>query len=262
MSDRMRDIEPFLLQAFEDQQAATRALLRRTANPVAVASQLHRAADAEGASVRPQVEASYRRKIACRKGCAWCCHQPVDVAADEVMASGNAVQQRPEDERKAFWGRVEAYAAQVAGVPRGSRHAVVRAAIPCPALGSGNDCSIHAVRPSACRGFDSFDETMCEAAIGDPLMVVPYTSTGQIVLGRLMGHREALTARGYDGNGYDLAGALAELRQMGMPEARRRWNAKERVFSDNALPQINEEETAEIAASITHASESRAGEAK
>jgi Fe-S-cluster containining protein len=246
MDDIINQLGPIVMESFQHERTATQATLRRTVNPVALASQLHRNSDSEASEIRKQVETSQERKLACGKGCMWCCYQPVDASANEVIAIGHLISKWSITERDAFWERVESYADKIAELPRGSRHAVVRANLPCPAIGREGECSVYSARPNVCRGVDSFDASVCEAAIGDPLLVGPSTMATHVVSGRLIGHRDALSRRGYDGDVYDFAAALAELHDMGTEEVLRRWLAKEKVFSENAAPQISESETAEI----------------
>ena len=99
-----------------------------------------------------------RLPVACRTGCAWCCHQDVDVSNPEAI----------------LIARMRAAAHGVGGRPSGApahRPASIRvvgrarAGLPCPLLSEEETCSVYAVRPFACRTLLSSDDLRCEDAL-------------------------------------------------------------------------------------------------
>ncbi len=89
-------------------------------------------------------------EIACRAGCAWCCHLPVMASPPEVrLAWAQARRTLPAE-------TLDAIAAEArvldTSVPR-----------PCPFLVEDR-CSVYAARPLACRGWNSTDADACRRA--------------------------------------------------------------------------------------------------
>ena len=94
--------------------------------------------------------ADAQSEIACRTGCAWCCHLPVMTSPPEVrLAWAHARGAMPPE-------TLEAIAAEArvldTSVPR-----------PCPFLVEDR-CSVYAARPLACRGWNSTDADACRRA--------------------------------------------------------------------------------------------------
>jgi hypothetical protein len=97
--------------------------------------------------------------IACRRGCAHCCHMWVDASPPEVIFLANAL--------VALSGAAGQAAVDIgrAQALTGPMSFVERAAFvhPCPLLKAG-ECSVHAVRPIACRSAASTSAAVCERA--------------------------------------------------------------------------------------------------
>jgi len=99
--------------------------------------------------------------VACRKGCAHCCHVPVAVPQVEAEMIGMAIGRRP---KKVAGHRDEGhYASQAYGYHT-----------PCPFL-KDNQCSIYEHRPLACRKLVNadIDDLLCQL-IEPPGPPVPY----------------------------------------------------------------------------------------
>lgn len=108
------------------------------------------------------------KTISCRAGCGACCRQAVPIAASEARAVARHVAAMPEPRRSIIKSRFAAARAALdaAGVDHGptaltemtieARPALgmtyFRAAVACPFLEDEN-CSIHPVRPLACREY-------------------------------------------------------------------------------------------------------------
>ena len=98
------------------------------------------------------------KKIACAKGCSWCCHQQVSLISYEAVAIVEHIRKTWSDERRsALIRRLSERVAAGSGLE--SDQIRVRR-MRCPFLEDGA-CSIYAVRPFRCRGYNSIDEDVC-----------------------------------------------------------------------------------------------------
>lgn len=102
--------------------------------------------------------------VACRKGCAHCCHIPVAVPEVEAKMIGMAIGRRPKN--VAAYQEDGHYASQSYGYHT-----------PCPFL-QDNRCSIYEHRPLACRKLVSLDidDLLCRL-VSPPGPPVPYFDT-------------------------------------------------------------------------------------
>jgi hypothetical protein len=97
--------------------------------------------------------------VACKAGCATCCHQPVRLSALEVFGIVRFLdEQLPPDDRRRIIDRLHELDRATRGMPLQTRLKQPRA---CAFLQDGR-CSIYAVRPLACAGFTSYDVRECE----------------------------------------------------------------------------------------------------
>ena len=180
------------------------------------------------------VTASYRRhertfedtvaesgaQLACKAGCAWCCHFKVDVRADEAWAIADFVRTRLD---------APARARAVAAAERNA--AVIRTLTPAQHLATNlaccflvdGGCSIYPARPFACRNHHSTDVSACVAQYESPGRTdIPDTSVA-LLKARCGGHREgrqsAVLHSGLDVHAYDLTTAFLEaMANPGMPK--------------------------------------------
>lgn len=165
---------------------------------------------------------------ACARGCAWCCHQRVEITAPEafVIARGlvaDAVLQsglRPvldaTAQRHAALSSKQQFAAQSA----------------CPFLDRGGGCSIYDTRPIACRRAHSLDAEVCRELARDPArqLRVPTSealdwNTSALVLGGYEGMAHA----GVPPHQYELAQAVSLA--LAVPDAEQRWRNGEDVLA-------------------------------
>lgn len=109
--------------------------------------------------------AAHGIKLACRAGCAYCCHTRVEVLPHEalfiarhVRATHSAAEQQPLIER------LQTRAAQAAGLTREEHF---RARLPCAFLVDSR-CSIYEARPTLCRTFHSLDVAPCRSGFEHP----------------------------------------------------------------------------------------------
>ncbi|MFN8611218.1 MAG: YkgJ family cysteine cluster protein [Vulcanimicrobiota bacterium] len=102
------------------------------------------------ASLEAQQEA-YRlypdvpRQIACRAGCAWCCHEPLQVHILDAISVASGLS-FPIDYQ--LDSRVS--------------YELKRNFEPCPFLGTDHRCTVYERRPLVCRAFHSLDVTRCQ----------------------------------------------------------------------------------------------------
>jgi Fe-S-cluster containining protein len=108
------------------------------------------------------VEAEMRgQPVACRKGCAWCCHQLVVLtrwADGEAILAAARARLSPQ-EFETFAGRVRQQARDIEAL---GHEAAETRRWTCPLLKDGA-CIVYDVRPVACRSVFSPDAACCRA---------------------------------------------------------------------------------------------------
>jgi hypothetical protein len=132
-----------------------------------------RAARAVHQEVEPLI-ARGQRQSACRKGCFFCCCQPVEASLPEVLLLADHLRRSlSPHEMTALRMRIDAYEASLRAEPD---HGAL-----CP-LNVAGACSVYEARPLLCRGFNALDVTDCEAwsregrtrpirYVGDPVAI-------------------------------------------------------------------------------------------
>lgn len=135
----------------------TRRLLRATKNPAeAAASAFH--------SLHIALEPVHRRMteaqgdVACRVGCAYCCHLPVQARIPEVLIVEFFTRERPD--RDELIARLAHYREQAEG-QKVCHICALR--LRCPLL-VNNACSAYEQRPGTCISFTSLDAGLCRQA--------------------------------------------------------------------------------------------------
>lgn len=177
---------------------------------------------------RPDLEAQGYR-IACRAGCAACCHSMVSVTPEEAFAIAAYIEALPAAGAELI-DRIVAHNGAHGGLGGGAR---VSARIACPCLDPETRlCRIHPARPLTCRGMNSVDAAACDAALdaGDAAAGVPtvvaYHRIVQSIYDRL---GQDLADKGLAPYSLELTGALAAIWRT--PDAHGRWRAGEDVFA-------------------------------
>jgi len=185
-----------------------------------------------------------RHEIACRKGCAFCCHQRVSITAAEALALANDVKHRPDLAAAVMAGR----AAVEGRKADGPRHSWLR----CLLLGADDTCSVYAARPLSCHGYVSVDVEDCRKALTDPNAAVreprDYQAMRDLCRVILLA---ALKANGLPHAHYELTAALAMALET--PDAERRWLDGEDIFAELrviAMPAQAEGLIAEVGARV------------
>lgn len=164
--------------------------------------------------------------FACRSGCAWCCHQSVEVTIPEAMLVAARLLD-PADPRRAV---VLANAKEFRGLDERQRR---RTGKPC-ALLIDNRCSVYEDRPLMCRAMMSADAEGCRKAheagvAGDPVPLVTLLAAAQYyILGDQAGLRGILKDMGLQHDLVELTQAVAAF--LADPTLIERWLAGERIF--------------------------------
>jgi hypothetical protein len=153
--------------------------------------------------------------IACRRGCAFCCHVDVVVTVFEAVRIAAALKS----------GLLPARAAAAASLPPAAPPS------PCPLLIDGA-CSAYGMRPFACRALFSPDAALCEqgfAAPGGTAVLVPSLTWPRFLsIGYVTGQLAAMNDLGLAGHLTVLRSALAVLRED--EAALGRWLAGADIF--------------------------------
>jgi Fe-S-cluster containining protein len=167
--------------------------------------------------------------IACRKGCAYCCHSYVGILAPEAFLLADAVRARRD--REAQVTAVRARAVPLRNLGPQDR---IGRKLPCPLLSDGA-CSVYPVRPTVCRQatslvletcIDEYEDRNRHVAIPVSPLHLAYSSG---VFVALLG---ALKAAGLPTDSYELSSALDAA--LADPDAERRWLEGDNVLA--ALP--------------------------
>jgi Fe-S-cluster containining protein len=150
-------------------------------------------------------------KLACGKGCAYCCHNRVVAPAHELMTLADTIQAMPEAQRAVVMERVARNAERIESMDAATQF---RTPIRCALLGDDNACMAYDDRPSNCRRYHSLRLKDCETSffqpenlnsrirLSTPLLIA---STAQY-----LGFRRVLADRGVDTANYEMNTALRE----------------------------------------------------
>jgi Fe-S-cluster containining protein len=149
--------------------------------------------------------------LACRKGCAYCCHNRVTAPAHELLTLAERIERLPEAERAAVVERVARNAERVESMDPAT---AFRTPMRCALLGDDNACSVYEDRPSSCRRYHSLRLKDCEDSFfrPDDLTSRIRLSTPLLVASsaQAMAFRKVLVERGVDTSNYELHTALRE----------------------------------------------------
>ena len=171
--------------------------------------------------------------VACRSGCASCCHVPVDVQAHEVFFAADHIQVHFSPAAlAAVIARLARHRARIAGYEAGER---ARSRKPCALLRAGA-CSIYEGRPETCRSHHSSDAVLCAANEADASVNVTKAYIPALrarMFAVMLGIDEAMEACGYDERCYDFGSALHEA--LTNSRCLIRWLRRQPAFPDNCL---------------------------
>lgn len=199
-----------------DLRALSRRLGELGATPVTMAERLH-----EVFEVSARVGAPSSR-LACKKGCSYCCHLKVAVTEIEAFAIAARLRKAGPRSVAAFRERAPTTAGRTAADRLGAKQ-------PCPLLAEGA-CSVYRDRPLSCRVVVSFDVTPCEEEFegqsGDIEIPGHYTGHARNVVAALeLAMAEAKRPLRY----FELGAAV--LCVLDTPSAEARWRRGNDIFA-------------------------------
>jgi hypothetical protein len=185
----------------------------------------HRASDVSAYAQRLHeitLHAMKPAKVACAKGCYYCCHTFVTIVPSEVFRVAQALRERSDEMRS----RINDTQTKTADIPQTEKW---RSLVPCPLL-EAEACSVHNIRPLTCRGCVSTSAEVCNRVYMQGKGEVPptpleYTSVTTAVAAVLSA---ALRLVGLQDRTIDWNGALAVA--ISMPDSEERWLAGEKIF--------------------------------
>lgn len=175
------------------------------------------------------VPESARAQLACASGCAFCCHQPVNVTAAEAFYLASQVREQA-GAAAAVRAAADRLSDRRADTPR-------VAWMRCPLLGEDNACTFYGARPLACHTYVSVNVNDCRNAYpnpGDAVVMEPSSYQGlkdgcRVIL------KAALRMRGLSDANYEMNAAVRAVLEA--EHAEKRWLRGEDIFAQ--LPQVS-----------------------
>ena len=202
--------------SLDDLEAASAVLAAAMDDPVGAAAKVQAAFDAAAMLHAPL------SKLACKKGCGYCCYGIVMVSAPEAFRLAAWLHARGADAVQRFRDA----AVGPAGKSASQRHG---AKLPCPLLQDGA-CSAYASRPLACRTVTAFELQPCidefEGREGDILVPTHYTAHAG---NAQMAFAAALTLTGHPVAYYELSAAVTRV--LDTTDAAARWRQGDDIFA-------------------------------
>ncbi len=174
------------------------------------------------------------KEVDCCAGCAWCCHEPLQVS---ILDAVSVAQQIRQTERVAeILATLKSYNESLAPLGN-SRESLKQSFDPCPFLGPQNRCTVYEARPVICRAFHSTQVDTCESIVKNassqrdvPMFTGLFGFRGL----RLSGARKALKDLGLDDRPVVLARAV-ELLLENFEDTLEAWMEGEPVFDRAAV---------------------------
>jgi Fe-S-cluster containining protein len=116
-----------------------------------------------------------RGAVACKAGCAHCCHVVVAVTAPEALTILDYLKRTLAPAALAqLTQRIAEFRQRTRALSSSERFSPE---YPCVFLEAGR-CSIYEVRPLACRGMNSLDSAECETRLRDPAVRAEFVANG------------------------------------------------------------------------------------
>ncbi len=175
-------------------------------------------------------EAADADTLACKAGCAWCCHFSVDVRPVEVLNILEFMQKKfTAAEQQSLRTEIEANSRVLGPLDEMQR---MQQTIKCPFLVDSR-CSIYAARPQTCRNYHATSAAGCQQSYEQPDNFDIAPEYAPLVYQSGAAHVDAFSRAmqdaGYDIAAYELNTALAEA--LAQPDAtRQRFAARLPVF--------------------------------
>jgi Fe-S-cluster containining protein len=165
--------------------------------------------------------------LACKRGCAHCCHRPVGTSAPTVLRIAAALREAlSEPEFARVLARVVALDDKTHGA---AWTPTERPPFPCAFLVDGA-CSIYTLRPFVCRAWNSADAEACRRALGQDSVEMRFDLFQRTTFSGIeRGLQAALESSGLDATVLELTAAIRVA--MENSDACERWLAGEPVFA-------------------------------
>lgn len=162
-------------------------------------------------------------KVACHKGCQWCCHQAVYANSYELHYLSERVKSVISKEKINRW--IEASEAKHGVTSKMNEEQITAHKSPCPLLENGA-CSVYAIRPMACRIYLSTRLETCVEFYRHPENKENYPALIEFPLraGRMMNE-----------------GFMAALKEYGIDTAEFRLEEGLRIVLKNDMPEIGKQ---------------------
>ena len=164
--------------------------------------------------------ANHKDKVACFKGCSWCCHYRVVARTHEIVAIYTYINTKiTRNVREQIKAEILETASIIDGISDKEHE---QTNIKCPMLQAGK-CAIYEVRPSKCAGYCSTSDSDCEQ-----LFNLTKTMAGSVILDIELQRQNqddkmdaVLDYEGHDKQQYELVTSLAAL--FDQPQLISRW---------------------------------------
>jgi Fe-S-cluster containining protein len=219
-------VAPELQAAFDREREGARA--RKTLDAAAARAQTVRMYG-RLAALQADIAAHAKVKLACQRGCTYCCHLRVQIRPHDAFVLSEYVRTKFSAEQRArTLVRIEENLKRIAPLTP-EQH--MRASIPCALLEDGL-CSAYEARPTTCRKYYSVSVATCRNAFNEPS--APLTGEIEHEQVRLagnavaLGYAKGLEDAGYDADQYELHYALH--RALTNPKAEARYRKYKRPF--------------------------------
>ena len=174
------------------------------------------------------------KEVDCCAGCAWCCHEPLQVSILDAVSVAQQI--RRTDSVDQVLSTLNSYNESIA--PLGNKRESLKQSFdPCPFLSPQNQCTVYEARPVICRAFHSTEVNTCESIIKTSASqrdVPMFTGLFGFRGLRLSGARKALKDLGLDDRPVVLARAVQLLLE-NFEETLEAWMEGEPVFDKAAV---------------------------
>lgn len=170
-------------------------------------------------------------KLACARGCAFCCSMRVEVQPYEAFHLADWLRRHFSAERLAgVIARLRSNAERARPLGKEGR---MRTSMPCALVGEDGACTAYEARPAQCRRYHSTDVTPCKTFHDDPTHPVPAARHDALLHNAaviITQGRHAARDAGLRDEPVDMNFALLEALEN--PKAFRRWRDGKAPFPD------------------------------
>lgn len=209
--------------------AQAREIFREAREPRALSSavaRFHKRVD----EVVQQTIHGHGVKVACTKGCSYCCSLRVEVGPHEAFALAHWLKRHLSPDRlSAILAKLRSNAERTRALGTEERK---RMNLACALLGADGSCAAYEVRPAQCRRFQSVDVQVCKASYADPTDdSIPSPNPAAVAHNAsviVAQTNAALREDGLDAGSTDMN--LALLDALENPKAWRRWREGKKAF--------------------------------